>query len=124
MLIVQFLFLKNAKYMNYVVPIITSVATISSAINYIINPGIIYSHEKSQNKFYCPECKMIYPQLRGKNAHCNICDICISNYDHHCGVIGKCVGRYNTFIFMVLALFGMGFSICIFLIIINLIIRE
>ena len=124
MLIVQFLFLKNAKYMNFVVPIITSVATISSAINYIINPGIIYSHEKRQNKFYCPECKMIYPQLRGKNAHCNICDVCISNYDHHCGVIGKCVGRYNTFIFMALALFGMGFSICIFLIIINLIIRE
>ena len=122
MLFVQFFFLKRVIYMNYVVPIITSLATISSILNYIINPGIIFAHNKSEEKFYCFYCKMVYPKLSLKNEHCDICQICITKYDHHCGVIGKCVGKYNMFLFILLALSSMGFIISIFLIIISFVI--
>ena len=27
--------------------------------------------------------------------HCNICNICIRDYDHHCVFVGKCIGRGN-----------------------------
>lgn len=27
--------------------------------------------------------------------HCNECDICIKDYDHHCPWTGKCIGKAN-----------------------------
>lgn len=24
--------------------------------------------------------------------HCDECDICVEGYDHHCGVVGVCIG--------------------------------
>ena len=115
MLFVQFFFLKRVIYMNFVVPIITSIAIITSVLNYIINPGIIFAHDKSEEKYYCFYCKMVYPKLSRKNEHCDICQICITKYDHHCGVIGKCVGKYNMFLFILLAFSSMGFFISILL---------
>lgn len=122
MLFVQFFFLKRVIYMNFVVPIITSIAIITSVLNYIINPGIIFAHDKSEEKYYCFYCKMVYPKLSRKNEHCDICQICITKYDHHCGVIGKCVGKYNMLLFILLALSAMGFIISIFLVIISFVI--
>jgi len=119
MLLVQFLLLRRVTYMNYVVPIVTSLAMITSAINYIINPGVIFAHDKSEEKFYCPYCRIVYPRVNRKNEHCDICEICIAKYDHHCGVIGKCVGKYNSLIFIMLALSAMGFFVCILLILIS-----
>ena len=29
-------------------------------------------------------------------THCiDGCDVCVEGYDHHCGVIGICVGDFN-----------------------------
>ena len=93
--LLQFLLLKNVEYMNYLVPIITSISIISCIINYIINPGIIYSDTNNNEKLYCGSCKFLYPYTNKKMIHCFFCNICVCNYDHHCGVIGKCVGKYN-----------------------------
>ena len=28
--------------------------------------------------------------------HCPWCDVCIEGHDHHCKMIGKCVGKHNS----------------------------
>ena len=121
--LLQFLLLKNVEYMNYLVPIITSISIISCIINYIINPGIIYSDLNNNEKLYCGSCKFLYPYTNKKMIHCFFCNICVCNYDHHCGVIGKCVGKYNIIIFMILNLSGFAFFIVLIIIIFNLITR-
>ena len=108
--------------MNYVIPIITSIAILTSVLNYIINPGIIFAHNKSEEKYYCFYCKMVYPKLSRKNEHCDICQICIAKYDHHCDVIGKCVGKYNMFVFILLTFCSLGLMVSIILVIIGFVI--
>ena len=34
---------------------------LSNIFTFIINPGIIYSNNKSDEKVYCYECKFLYP---------------------------------------------------------------
>ena len=116
MLIIQFVKLNHVDYMNYLVPIMTSIAIISSTLNYIINPGIIYSSNKVKEKVHCASCKMLYPKMSNNIVHCGICEICINGYDHHCGVIGKCVGKFNMvmpgmILINVIALVWSSFSI-------------
>lgn len=42
---------------------------------------------------YCRTCK----HLRPKNAsHCKLCDVCVGNFDHHCIVLGCCIGERNV----------------------------
>ena len=115
--------------MNYLVPLVTSIGIISCSITYVLNPGIRYSYNNSNNnnkiseKIYCENCKFLYPYNNTKMKHCFYCNICVFGYDHHCGVIGKCVGRYNMIIFIVLALSGYAFFPIIIIIIINLVNR-
>ena len=122
MLIVQFVFLGDVIYFNIIIPIVALTGIISSVINYIINPGIIFDYKNLIEILYCPECKIYYPKTGRKIVHCDVCEICIIGYDHHCDVIGKCVGKYNMIIFIVFALSGMTFLMAIFAIIIRLII--
>lgn len=42
---------------------------------------------------YCPTCESARPF---RASHCTFCDNCVENFDHHCGVIGACVGRRNV----------------------------
>ena len=71
MFIIQFIWLKNVEYMNYLVPIICTLAIISSILNYIINPGIIFSSNRFVDKIYCSSCKM------------NICFLCDEEHEGH-----------------------------------------
>jgi hypothetical protein len=43
----------------------------------------------------CRTCHIMRPPRSG---HCSVCDTCVEEYDHHCGVLGSCVGR-RTFRF-------------------------
>lgn len=31
--------------------------------------------------------------------HCNICKVCVAQYDHHCPWINGCVGKHNIRLF-------------------------
>eukprot|EP00759_Apiculatamorpha_spiralis_P045080 PhF_6_TR4188/c0_g1_i2/m.5632/K16675/ZDHHC9_14_18; palmitoyltransferase ZDHHC9/14/18 len=47
---------------------------------------------------YCQTCKIVRPP---QTSHCTQCDYCVRGFDHHCGVLGICVGertwRYFTY---------------------------
>lgn len=66
--------------------------------SYLLNPGIILksivnTDDNNLIKF-CENCQ-IYVAKESASHHCHECDICIEGYDHHCGVIGKCIGKNN-----------------------------
>lgn len=46
----------------------------------------------------CQHCKISELPLRSK--HCNKCERCIRTYDHHCQLIGSCIGENNHFSFV------------------------
>ena len=104
--------------MNYIVPINISLVLLSCTLTFLINPGIIYSNKKSKEKIYCSDCKFLYPASNKKMEHCYICNICVCKMDHHCDVIGKCVGKYNTALFLLYVIssfaFMFGFSAILF----------
>ena len=64
------------------------------------NPGIpsfkideedIDNIRRNQN-YWCSDCKIV---RKSGMCHCDDCDACISEYDHHCPWMGKCIGKGN-----------------------------
>ena len=112
-LIILFLFFKSKTYLIIIIPLNIFISITSSILTFIINPGIIYSDKKNNEKIYCDDCKFLYPKSNKKMEHCFICNICVSKLDHHCDVIGKCVGKNNTILFLIFVLSSFGFIICL-----------
>ena len=106
--------------MNIILPIIISLSLINGFLTFILNPGVIYS-DNSDEKVYCGQCHFLYPKKKKKMEHCFICGICICKLDHHCDVIGKCVGKNNIVCFLLFALSGFAFAISCSVILFNLI---
>jgi hypothetical protein len=54
-------------------------------------------------KNFCFECRNVIPK---RGYHCDICHVCIQQYDHHCTWINNCVGKKNIgrFIFFLIFL--------------------
>ena len=52
---------------------------------------------------FCETCLIFRPS---KSAHCNLCNNCVSEFDHHCIWLGTCVGKnnYPCFIMFVISL--------------------
>lgn len=48
---------------------------------------------KMPKKRYCEACQMT--QLF-RSKHCFSCEACIAKFDHHCHVIGVCIGELNV----------------------------
>jgi hypothetical protein len=53
-----------------------------------------------QDYHYCEKCHF-YLRKNKYASHCNDCDICIENYDHHCPWTGHCIGRNNLYSFYI-----------------------
>lgn len=66
-----------------------------------------------QTKKVCFECSRRKPR---RSYHCDICKVCVEQYDHHCTWINNCVGKRNigrfvTFvIFIILSLVFIGLT--------------
>jgi len=107
--------------MNFLVPLCSSLSLIIGLMLFFINPGVKYSDKNSNEKSYCGACKFLYPLNNPKMEHCYDCGVCICKYDHHCGVVGKCVGKYNTTLFFLFVVSNSAFIFCFYLMLFHLI---
>ena len=96
------------------------VETIGFLITMFINPGLasrdmsIHSADHiatsmvSRRRFrFCNKCQLIYREGI-KTEHCEDCDVCIEELDHHCPWSSKCIGKNNMSIFLVFTI-----SLCV-----------
>ena len=91
----------------------------------LINPGIpdrnYYSKKflndnqniPSKDLVKCSRCNIVVPKYL-RISHCDICQVCVRKYDHHCPWTGKCIGEKNiipfyTFLCFLLAYMFMSF---------------
>lgn len=65
----------------------------------IVDPGVLLPclNIDLDNSGFCYKCG-----AASGGTHCSLCDVCIEGHDHHCGFIGKCVGKKNLNSFYVL----------------------
>lgn len=54
---------------------------------------------------YCYQCQS---QVPPRSGHCSACRICILRRDHHCRLLGRCVGFHNYRPFLCLLLHAAG----------------
>ena len=73
-----------------------------------------FNFEKFQ---ICKICNLLI--FKNQNAfHCEFCNICCEEFDHHCKWIGKCIGKNNKFffkIFLYLTFIYIIYSILLFI---------
>jgi hypothetical protein len=56
----------------------------------------------------CAFCRLPYPP---DASHCTICHECVLRYDHHCDVIGNCIGDKNLKAFVLSFIYSFLFSV-------------
>ncbi|KAL4510040.1 hypothetical protein ABPG72_010233 [Tetrahymena utriculariae] len=59
-------------------------------------------------KRYCHTCKIMRPPL---SSHCDHCNNCIKNFDHHCYFMGNCIGERNQKYFVLFLLSTLLWSV-------------
>lgn len=74
------------------------------------------SLEDKKNYGYCHICNILLPPNLNIE-HCEDCNICIINYDHHCVWTGKCIAKNNIFTFYIFAFGGLVHSFLFFILI-------
>ena len=96
---------KNEIYEKFM-PLILLIIFILAWILYIVNPGVIYKSIDCgiKNSHNCEICGIYYDKTL-KVKHCQECNVCISKFDHHCYAIGKCIGRNNFILFVLIIIF-------------------
>lgn len=82
----------------------------------LINPGVVMNKIHSfENSKECYHCNTFTNDTVGVR-HCDICNVCVEGYDHHCLWIGKCVGKGNKFLFyLMIILISVCYAYSIFL---------
>ena len=73
---------------------------------FLSNPGIIPQKSgrdlnedvENKNQYSCLKCMALKVQ---RAYHCEDCDVCIDNFDHHCIWVGKCIGGKNLRLFYI-----------------------
>ena len=114
----NYLLIKIIFVLNYFVFITSYLYTV------LINPGIpkrshyigYLKNKKLGDKNdwkKCSKCNILIPK-NFKVIHCNICEACIIEHDHHCPWTGKCIGKYNLFSFYIFVNSLMCYIIMIF----------
>ena len=102
--IVSAVFLKNVKSSwRFIYIAIFSATLLMLVALFISDPGIIEKNQsepdlEDNDRVICTYCNTTKKQ---RGQHCHDCGVCIFNYDHHCDVIGKCIGGKNLFLFYI-----------------------
>ena len=105
-----FLYIKFWKYLCFVTRLFGSINFWTAFLSYtytsIINPGypkntIGRNFGIPKNDYYfCDYCRF-YLRKTSYGSHCDLCDICIEKYDHHCIWTGHCIGKNNKITFYI-----------------------
>ncbi|XP_036182429.1 probable palmitoyltransferase ZDHHC24 [Myotis myotis] len=66
---------------------------------------MLAGHGLGQGWAYCYQCQS---QVPPRSGHCSACRVCILRRDHHCRLLGRCVGFHNYRPFLCLLLHGAG----------------
>jgi hypothetical protein len=119
-LFLSYVIYPNIHYIfKYIGNTVFIIQVISQFYTTIVNPGIPHrnnyvSHgvmetlskyarhnETTLDKYrVCKECNILV-KLDQSVIHCEECNICIEDLDHHCGWIGKCIAKRNLSAFNV-----------------------
>ena len=110
-ILIYFLLLqKNYKPIKIAETVIFIIHSFSHLITIIINPGIPNRKyyikflkdrdDRDYNLFECKKCNIIVPKEMNV-SHCYNCGVCVIDKDHHSFWMGKCIGKYNWFIYNV-----------------------
>jgi len=54
--------------------------------------------DRTPIKEYCPTCIV---KKSSETKHCQICDICVEGFDHHCSWLNNCIGKRNMYLFWI-----------------------
>ena len=117
-IIILLLFLKKiikSKFF-YIFFILLLLISLIFAVKLLIsNPGLILeSSSNINNSYFCNKCK-IYVEKFNNSFHCKWCNVCVYEFDHHCGIFGKCISKKNKIIFKISVCFGIAAeTFCIF----------
>ena len=114
----NYLLIKLLFVLNYLIFITSYIYTV------LINPGIPskqyyipYFKNKNlgerKNWKKCSKCNILIPK-KFNVIHCEICQVCVREQDHHCPWTGKCIGKYNLVSFYIFVNSLLIFLIMIF----------
>ena len=120
--------------MKYSLNLLYIVSIFSHTFIFLFNPGIpsieryskiflksekyLKLKEEDQKDYYtCEECNILNHN-KEKVEHCDECNICVRQYDHHCYWTGKCITKRNIICFYGFAFATLFFILWYFLIII------
>ena len=62
----------------------------------------------------CSKCNIVVPK-HFRLSHCDICQVCVKKYDHHCPWTGKCIGEKNIIPFYVFICFLLAYMFMSFI---------
>ena len=127
-------------YMKLLLIIIYIICFLCHIYIYLFNPGIPsidhYSkfflksekymkmgEEKKREYYLCDICNIIY-NYSENIEHCDECEVCVQNYDHHCYWTGKCITKRNIWAFYLFLYGTLAYILWYFTIIIYWIVKH